>query len=387
MSGPGRHHMNTSPVYVTRPVLPALADVMPLLEEIWSSRMLSNYGPLLQRFECALAAYLGVEHLAVVCNASLGLVMALRLYGITGEVITSPFSFLATSHAIRWAGAEPVFADIDPVTLNLDPDAVEASITARTQAIMPVHCYGVPCDTARLGDIAKRHGLRLIYDAAHSFGVRKGNRPLVAAGDLSVLSFHATKVFNTFEGGAIIAPDHETKLALQRLGNYGIEDEVTFGQIGLNTKMSELHAAMGLALLPHIDDAIAARAVRARYYARGLEGVRGIMCQCPPRRNGHNDGHNDGHNSYAFPIRVGDDYPISRDALHARLAQEGIVARRYFYPSISEMPMYRHLPSASRSNLRVALKASDQILCLPLYPDLDMADQDRILRILAAPCA
>ncbi|WP_225612217.1 DegT/DnrJ/EryC1/StrS family aminotransferase [Paracoccus litorisediminis] len=351
---------------------------MPFLERIWTSRVLSNNGPLLQQFEADLARYLGVEFLSIVCNASLGLVLALRHYGITGEVITSPFSFVATSHAIRWAGAEPVFADIDPHTLNLDPAAVEASITPRTQAIMAVHCYGIPCDTEGLAAVARRHGLRLIYDAAHAFGVRKNGHPLVAEGDLSVLSFHATKVFNSFEGGAIVSPDRETKLALDRLANYGIVDEVTVSEIGLNTKMSELHAAVGLALLPRIDEIIDARDHLANRYWQALSQVPGLHCLCPPGQPGQN--------SYMFPIRVGPEYPMSRDALHARLKEDGIFARRYFHPLISDLPMYRDLPSAAPENLPNARPAGEQILCLPLYPDLPEADQDRVIGIVSQPC-
>lgn len=367
--------MKRPPVYVTRPILPPLADLQPLLEEIWESRILSNNGPILQRFEAALAAYLDVTHISIVTNASLGLVLALRHHGITGEVITPPFSFVATSHAIRWAGAEPVFADIDPVTLNLDPAAVERCITERTQAIMAVHCYGVPCDTEALAAIARRHGLKLIYDAAHAFGVRHEGRPLCAAGDLSVLSFHATKVFNTFEGGAIISPNRETKVALDRLGNYGILDEVTVLETGLNTKMNELNAAVGLSLLPHADAAIAARDALATRYWDALSQTEGLRCLCPPGRPGHN--------SYAFPIMVGEDYPMTRDGLYQRLREDGLFARRYFYPLISDLPMYRDLPSAAPEALPVSRRAADQVLCLPLYPGLDIADQNRIIEIVA----
>jgi len=370
--------VTNSPIYVTRPVLPSLSEILPFLERIWGSRILTNSGPLLQQFEANLASYLGVEHLTVVCNASLGLVLALRLYGITGEVITSPFSFVATCHAIRWAGAKPVFADIDPHTLNLDPAAVEAAITPQTQAIMAVHCYGVPCDTEGLADVARRHGLRLIYDAAHAFGVRKGGQPLVAQGDLSVISFHATKVFNCFEGGAIVAPDLETKQALDRLANYGIVDEVTITDVGLNTKMSELHAAVGLALLPRMNEIIAARDDIANRYWQALAQIPGIHCLCPPGQPGHN--------SYAFPIRVGQDYQLSRDGLYNKLREHGIHARRYFYPLISDLPAYRDLPSARPEGLAFARPAAEEILCLPLYPDLPAADQDRIIDIISRPC-
>lgn len=370
--------MTRPPIYVTRPLLPPLAEVLPFFEQIWHSRILTNGGPLLQQFETALALWLGVEHVAIICNASLGLVLALRHFGITGEVVTSPFSFVATSHAIRWAGAQPVFADIDPHTLNLDPAAAEARITPQTQAILAVHCYGVPCDTDGLAAVARRHGLRLIYDAAHAFGVRKAGRPLVAEGDLSVLSFHATKVFNTFEGGAVIAPDRETKLALDRLGNYGIVDEVTVTGTGLNTKMSELHAAIGLALLPRAGAAIAARSRVAERYWQALSQIPGLHCLCPPGQQGHN--------SYAFPILVREGYPLTRDGLYARLRKGGIFSRRYFHPLISDMPMYRDLSSAAPGGLPFARMAAEQVLCLPLYPDLDPADQDRIIGMVASPC-
>ncbi len=284
---------------------------------------------------------------------------------------------MATSHAIRWAGATPVFADIDPVTLNLDPAAVEAAINDRTEAILAVHCYGVPCNTAALAAIADRHGLKLIYDAAHAFGVRRGGRPIVAEGDLSVLSFHATKVFNTFEGGAIISPDRETRVALDRLGNYGILDEVTVLETGLNTKMSELNAAVGLALLPQIDAAIAARDRVATRYWEALSQVEGVTCLCPPGQEGHN--------SYAFPILVGESYPTTRDGLYQRLREQDLFARRYFYPLISEMPMYHHLPSVAPDALTVARRAAGQILCLPLYPDLDPVDQDRVIEVIRRP--
>jgi dTDP-4-amino-4,6-dideoxygalactose transaminase len=368
----------SAPVYVTRPVLPPLEEMQALLAEIWDSRILSNNGPVLRRFEAALGDWMGVEHISLVSNASLGLVVALRHHGITGgEVITPPFSFVATSHAIRWAGAEPVFADIDPVTLNLDPAAAERAITPRTRAILAVHCYGLPCDTAGLADVARRHGLRLIYDAAHAFGVRHEGRPLVAEGDLSVLSFHATKVFNTAEGGAIVAPDRETKLALDRLGNYGIVDEVTVRETGLNTKMSELSAALGLALLPHMDAALAARnRVGARYW-EALSQVPGLTCLCPPDRPGHN--------SYAFPVLVDAAYPLSRDALYFALRDRELYARRYFHPLIADLPMYRDLPSAAPEGLPVARRAAAQVLCLPIYPDLEPADQDRIIDLVARP--
>lgn len=352
---------------------------MPLLEEIWDSRILSNNGPLVQRFEAALAAHLGVEHLSLVANATLGLVLALRLAGVTdGDVITTPFSFVATGHAIKWAGATPVFADIDPMTLNLAPTQVERHITPQTRAILPVHTFGTPCDMAAFETISRRHGIPVIYDAAHAFAVRDATGPIVNRGRMSVLSFHATKVFNTFEGGAVICGDRETKLALDRLCNFGITDEATIDAIGLNAKMSEINAAIGLAQIAHSDDMIGARAAVARRYAEGLHRVKGLRCVCSP------DG--DGKNHYAFPILLTETCRQTRDSLLAELKARDIFARRYFYPLISDLPMYRDLPSADPAGLPVSSRIASQILCLPIYPDLDPVRQAEIIDLVGARC-
>lgn len=372
--------MTKRPIYVSRPSLPPLEDVLPLLEQIWDSRMLSNNGPLLQRFEATLADYLGVDHIAIVANATLGTVLAMQQAGITsGEVITTPFSFVATAHAVKWAGATPVFADIDPDTLNLDPAAVEALITPETRAILPVHTFGVPCDVVGLADVAKRHNLKLLYDAAHAFGVTRDGQSVLRHGDMSVLSFHATKVFNTFEGGAIVVPDHETKLAIDRLGNFGIVDEAHVEAIGTNAKMSEFGAAIGLAQLCGIDDVLAARGQVAARYLEHLGDVPGLRCVGPTGQPGHNH--------YAFPVLVGADYHTDRDTLHARLQANGIVSRRYFYPLISDLAPYRHLPSAAADLLPVARDAAAQVLCLPLYPDLEAETQMQIIKQVLEPCA
>ncbi len=363
------------PLFVTRPTLPPFEEVQPALEKIWQSRLLTNGGPFLQRFEQALAGHLGVAHISLVANATLGTVLAMRQAGITGgEVVTTPFSFVATSHAIRWAGAEPVFADIDPVTLNLDPASAAAAITPRTRAILAVHCFGVPCDTAGLASVARDHGLPLFYDAAHAFGVRDGAESVLSHGDASVLSFHATKVFNTLEGGAVILPDRGAKLALDRLANHGIEDEETIPDLGMNAKMNEISAAIGLAQLPHVSDDIAARAEVARRYWDGLSGVAGIRCLCPPARPGQNH--------YAFPILVGPDYPWTRGRLIEHLKADGILARRYFYPLISDLPLYRDLPSSAPEGLPVARRAAEEVLCLPIFPDLAKADQARVIDVV-----
>lgn len=363
------------PVFITKPSLPPLAEIIPLLEEIWTSRLLSNNGPLVQRFEGALARYLGVEHLSLVANATVGLMVALRHAGVAGgEVITTPFSFVATAHAITWAGATPVFADIDPGTLNLDPERVEREITPRTRAIMPVHTFGAPCDVAAFQDISRRYGIPVIYDAAHAFAVRDASGPVLQWGDMSVLSLHATKVFNTFEGGAIISRDQATKRAVDRLANFGITNEAQVDTIGLNAKMSEINAAVGLTQLNHIDRMIHARGIVAQRYMDGLQAVNGVRCVCPPCGTGKNH--------YAFPILVGADYGMDRDALLARLKTYDIHARRYFYPLISDMPMYRDLPSAHAGFLPVARQITSQILCLPLYPDLEPARQQQIIDLI-----
>lgn len=366
------------PLYVTRPTMPEFADILPFLEKIWLTRVLTNYGPLHEQLEAALAAYLGVEHFSLVSNATLGCLMVLRhLAAGGGEVVTTPFSFVATTHTIRLSGAEPVFADIDGTTLNLDPAAAERLITPRTRAIMAVHSYGVPCDLDGLEAVAARHGLPLIYDAAHAMGARSGARSLASFGDHAVLSFHATKVFSTIEGGGIVSKTREAKQALDRLANHGIVDETSITTVGLNAKMSEVNAAFGLALLPRLDGHIAARGVAVGRYWEGLRDVAGLRCVCPPDRPGQN--------FYAFPILLGPGYPLSRDALYEKLRARGIFARRYFSPLISDLPMYRDLPSAGRARLPVASAAADRVLCLPLFPDIAEADQQRVIDAIRAP--
>lgn len=370
-----------SPIYVTRPALPPLAAVLPLLEEIWASRILANNGPMAQRLEAALCRHLGVGHLSLVANATLGLVLALRQLGVGArpgdEVVTTPFSFVATAHAVRLAGATPVFADIDPATLTLDPAAAARAIGPATRAILAVHCYGTPCDLAGLAALAGRHALPVVYDAAHAFGVRTAGGSVLRAGTLSVLSFHATKVFGTAEGGAVVAPDRATKAAIDRLANHGIADEASIPEVGLNAKMSELHAALGIAQLGRVEADIAARGAVARRYAEGLAGVAGLRLVCPPERPGQN--------FYAFPVLVGPDYPVGRDALAARLGAAGIFARRYFFPLISDLPPYRGLPSADPAGLPVARAAAAGVLCLPMFPELDPADQHRVIDLLRHP--
>lgn len=369
--------MKPPAIHVTRPVLPDLDDLMPLLQEIWSNRVLTNSGPVLQRFEAVLANYLGVEHISLVANGTLGTVLAMQQAGLTsGEVITTPFSFVATTHAIRQAGATPVFADIDPVTLNLEPAQVEKMITPQTRAILPVHVFGFPCDVAGFDDLAARYGVKILYDAAHAFGVTQNGQTILHHGDMSVLSFHATKVFNTFEGGAVISHDRDTKTAIDRLANFGISDETNVDAIGTNAKMQEFSAAMGLAQLCGIDDVLAVRGRVANRYLDRFQDVEGLRCPGPADRSGHNH--------YAFPILVGPGFHVDRDQLLARLVAENIFARRYFYPLISDLAPYTTLPSADPAGLPVARQIADQILCLPLFPDLDVASQDRIIDLVLA---
>jgi dTDP-4-amino-4,6-dideoxygalactose transaminase len=365
-----------APIYVTRPELPRLEDLMPYLQQIWDSKFLTNGGPFHEKFEQHLCEYLGVKHIALFTNATIALVTALQALRITGEVITTPYSFVATAHSLLWNGIKPVFADIDPVTLNLDPGKIEAAITPQTTAIMPVHCYGHPCDVDRIEAIADSYGLKVIYDAAHAFGVQRPGGSVLAHGDLSVLSFHATKVFTTFEGGAIVCPDEKTRQRINYLKNFGFADEVTVVAPGINGKMSEFNAALGLLQLKGIDRALARRKEIDERYRKMLEGIPGIRCVGTAGETRCN---------YAyFPILIQPDYPLSRDALYQKFRDEAIYVRRYFYPLISDFPMYRGLPSAAHNNLPVARKIAQQVLCLPIYPDLEPEQVIRVVDLLVA---
>lgn len=361
--------------FVTQPYLPPLEEFVPYLEEIWGNKFLTNGGPFHQQLEQALCEYLGVEHIALFTNGTIALVTALQSLRVTGEVITTPYSFVATSHSLLWNGIKPVFVDIDPNTLNLDSTMIEAAITPQTTAILPVHCYGHTCDVAAIQKIADNYNLKVIYDAAHAFGVQDSNGSILRHGDLSVLSFHATKVFNTFEGGAIVCPDSKTKEHIDRLKNFGHVGEVTVVAPGINGKMSEFNAALGLLQLKYIDQALVRRKEIDAVYRERLKGVKGVSCLDAIREKVAN---------YAyFPILVGPDYPISRDDLNQILKDNGIHPRRYFYPLISEFPMYRGLPSAHKKNLPVATAAAQQILCLPIYPDLELSVVEEVSDIIA----
>lgn len=365
---------NKKPIYVTEPYLPPLQEFLPYLEQIWKSKWLTNGGPFHHELEEKLADYLGVKHLALFANGTLALVTALQALRITGEVITTPFSFVATAHSLLWNGIKPVFVDIDPGTFNLDPDKIEAAITPQTTAILPVHVYGHPCDVDRIQKIADTYGLKLIYDAAHAFGVHHKGRSLLSHGDLSILSFHATKVFNTFEGGAIICPDAKTKKRIDDLKNFGFADEVTVVAPGINGKMNEVQAAFGLLQLKHINKAINRRREIDGQYREQLSTISGISYHPLPVDTIHNF-------SY-FPIVIEKEYPLSRNELYDKLRQHNIFARRYFYPLISTFPMYRGLQSSLPGNLPVATKIADKILCLPIYPNLSEEDQKSVIKII-----
>jgi dTDP-4-amino-4,6-dideoxygalactose transaminase len=314
--------MPQEPIYVTQPTLPPLEELIPYLERIWASHKLTNGGPFHKQLEDALCEYLGVSHLSLFTNGTLALVTAFQALRISGEVITTPFSFVATAHSLLWNGIKPVFVDIDPHTLNIDPSRIESAITPHTTAILPVHCYGTPCASQAIQAIADRYNLKVIYDAAHAFGVKDESGSILGYGDLSVLSFHATKVFNTFEGGAIVCPDLKTKKHIDELKNFGFVSEVDVIAPGINGKMSEFQAAVGLLQLQRIDDAIARRRQIDALYRKLLGGVQGIRC-LPPAA------HWVANYSY-FPILVGSDYPQSRDELYQQLQENGIFGRRYF---------------------------------------------------------
>ncbi len=362
-------------IYVTVPYLPPLEEYLTYLREIWGSRWLTNNGKFHQQLEGALSEYLGCGPLALVSNGTLGLIVALQALQIRGQVITTPYSFVATAHSLLWNNLEPVFVDIDSDTCNLDPAKIEAAITPATTAIMPVHCYGAPCQIEAIQKIADAHGLKVIYDAAHAFGVRQNGKSILSAGDLSVLSFHATKAYSTVEGGAIVCADMAMKQHIDYLKNFGFVDEVTVTEAGINAKMNELQAAFGLLQLKYVDEAIAKRRAIAARYLEKLRDVPGIECFKTPAGVDMN-------HSY-FPILVGPDYPLSRDGLYEMLKEHNILSRRYFYPLISTMSTYRHMPSAAPANLPVATRIADQVLCLPIYPDLSSENVTAIAELIA----
>jgi len=368
--------MHKKPIYVTQPFLPPLEEFQPYLEQIWNSKWVTNGGPFHQKLETALANYLGIDHLALFTNGTIALVTALQALRVTGEVITTPYSFVATSHSLLWNSLTPVFVDLDPTTCNMNSDKIEQAITPHTNAIMPVHCYGNPCDVERIQQIADIYGLKVIYDAAHAFGVTYKKESLLKHGDLSVLSFHATKVFHTFEGGAIVCPNAKIKQRIDYLKNFGHAGEATIVAPGINGKMNEVQAAFGMLQLKYIDEVIARRRAINILYRELLANISGITCLL--------DRPDTISNFIYFPILVNNNYPVSRDALYRKLQEHNIHGRRYFYPLITDYPMYRGLPSASKSNLPVANDLANKVLCLPIYPTLSTERVVEIVKIITA---
>jgi dTDP-4-amino-4,6-dideoxygalactose transaminase len=363
------------PIFVTQPSLPPLDEFYESLRLIWDNKILTNNGPFHQEFEHELAKYLGVKHISLFSNGTLALMIALQALHITGEVITTPFSFVATTHSLWWNNIKPVFADIETEYFNLDPEKVEAAITPHTTAIMPVHVYGNPCNIEKFQQLADTYGLRLIYDAAHSFGVTTNENSILNYGDLSILSFHATKVFNTIEGGAIISQDEKTKKRIDYLKNFGYVNETTVIEPGINAKMNEIQAAYGLLQLKYIDNYISKRQIVADTYRRGLINITGVRYLEDIKGVRHNY-------SY-FPILIDEDeYGMSRDEVYERLKKYNIFGRRYFYPLISQFPTYRGLISANSENLPNAEKIAKMVICLPIYSELDNKTINLICELL-----
>ena len=359
----------------TSPLLPDLNEFEKYLEDIWNRKWLTNNGHYHKELEKALAEYLGVQYLSLFTNGTLPLITALQAMRITGEVITTPYSFVATTHSIWWNNLKPVFVDVEEETGNIDPEKIEAAITPHTTAIMPVHVYGTPCNTKRIQEIADVYGLKVIYDAAHAFGVTVDGKSILDNGDISTLSFHATKVYNTIEGGALICRDEATKKRIDYLKNFGFADEVTVVAPGINSKMDELRSAYGLLNLKQVDDAISKRKHIAELYRSELKDVNGIRFL--------SDIEGVRHNYSYFPIFITEkEYGINRDALYEKLKQNNILSRRYFYPLISNFPVYRGLESAKTENLPIATKLAEQVLCLPIYADLSDNDVFRIIELV-----
>ena len=367
--------MPQTKITVTSPLLPDLQDFNAMLQEIWNSKWVTNNGAFHQRLEEELAHYLKVPYISLFTNGTLPLITALQALRVTGEVITTPYSFVATTHSLWWNGIKPVFVDIDPATGNIDPDRIEAAITPKTTAIMPVHVYGKPCDTKRIQEIADKYGLKVIYDAAHAFGVEVNGESILNAGDMSTLSFHATKVYNTIEGGAMVMHDAETKKRIDYLKNFGFANEVEVVGPGINSKMDEMRSAYGLLNLKQVDAAIEARhqvAIRYREALRDVEGIT-FFDDMPGVR----------HNYSYFPIFVdAEKYGMTRDELYFKMKENGVLGRRYFYPLISTFSTYRGLPSATRENLPQAHKMADSVLCLPMHHALSEEDIRLILNLV-----
>ncbi len=361
--------------FVTQPHLPPLEEFIPYLEEIWESKRLTNNGKFHEELEQKLCKYLGVPYISLFSNGTLALITALQALRITGEVITTPYSFVASTHSLWWNGIKPVFCDIEPETFNMNPDKIEALITPKTTAILPVHVYGNPCNVERIQEIADIYGLHLIYDACHTFGVKINGNSVCNFGDLSVLSFHATKVYNTFEGGAIVCHDEKTKKRIDNLKNFGFAGEITVIAPGINAKMNEVQAAFGLLQLKYIDEAIEKRKKIATFYRENLAGIEGIKYL--------EDIDGIRHNYAYFPILIDENtFRKSRDEVYDLYKENNIFTRRYFYPLISQFATYKGLDSAKPENLPIATKITNQVLCLPIYPDLEIETLEKIVELI-----
>ena len=367
--------MIDKPIYVTSPLLPSLEDFTFLLKEIWESKMLTNNGNFHQKLEEELAKYLKVPYLSLFTNGTLPLITALQAMRITGEVITTPFSFVATTHSLWWNGIKPVFVDIEPETCNLDHSKIEAAITPRTTAIMPVHVYGKPCKTKEIQEIANKYGLKVIYDAAHAFGVEINGESILNFGDMATLSFHATKVYNTLEGGALVVHDEQTKKRIDYLKNFGFASETEVVAPGINSKVDEVRAAYGLLNLKQVDHAINSRRKVAIRYRDELQGVKGITF--------FNDIPGVRHNYSYFPIFINaEEYGMTRDELYFKMKEHNVFGRRYFYPLISTFSTYRGLDSANPDNLPIATQMSNNVICLPMHHALSENEVEYILQII-----
>lgn len=367
--------MKKKPIFVTQPSLPKLKDLDKYLKKIWDSKIISNNGPFHQKLETALCEFLGVPFISLVSNGTIGLIIALKTLNVQGEVITTPYSFVATAHSLLWNNNKPVFVDIDPITLNLDPDKIQKAITAKTSAILPVHVYGHPCDVDKLEEIATRNNLKLIYDASHAFGVECHCGSILNHGDMSVLSFHATKVFNTFEGGAIISKDEKTKKRIDELKNFGFNEETDINGIGINGKMNEFSAALGLLQLKDINRLIKKRKLIDTAYRFGLKNIEGIRIHNLPDTKISNY-------SY-FPIFIDEQYPITRDQLYKKLREKGINTRKYFYPLINDFSIYKRLKYINNNDLIVAYETTRKVLCLPIYSEMLKQDVQRIISVIS----
>lgn len=367
--------MENKVITVTSPLLPSLDDFFPYLQDIWQRKWLTNNGYYHQELEKALCEYLKVPYISLFTNGTLPLMCALQALRITGEVITTPYSFVATTHSLWWNGIKPVFVDIDPRTCNIDPDKIEAAITPKTTAIMPVHVYGKPCDTERIQAIADKYGLKVIYDAAHAFGVETDGKSILMAGDLSTLSFHATKVYNTIEGGALVCHDEKTKKRIDYLKNFGFAGETEIVAPGINGKMDEVRAIYGLLNLKQVDMAIDLRHQVAIKYREALRDIKGISFM--------EDMGGVRHNYSYFPVFVNaEEYGMSRDELYFKMKEQNVLGRRYFYPLISEFSTYRGLDSAHFDKLPVAKCMAESVICLPMHHALSERELKRVLSFI-----